>query len=171
MRGCSRRAPRRKRERWGVLFACQDCGACHTNGAQPPGGGGSHGPGGWASERPRGPNTLGAGFMQKGRGAGEPWCPRGTARAHHWPLRARTHTHAQTHDCQQTDEHNAKPGCQFLVSWSSNKTQSMFNASRRLSAEQGERRRHILHPFMKVSSPRQPCRALSRGPAKDRDRR
>ena len=24
----------------GVLFACQDCGACHTNGVQPPGGGG-----------------------------------------------------------------------------------------------------------------------------------
>ena len=48
--------------------------------------------------------------------------------------------------------------------------QSMFNASRRLSAVQGERRRHILHPFMMVSSPRQPRRALSQGPAKDRHR-
>ena len=38
-------------------------------------------------------------------------------------LIARTaHTHTHTHSCQQTDEHNAKSGCQFLVSWSSNKT-------------------------------------------------
>ena len=27
-----------------------------------------------------------------------------------------------THDCQPTDERNPKSGCQFLVSWSSNKT-------------------------------------------------
>ena len=32
------------------------------------------------------------------------------------------HTHTHTHNCQQSDEHNAKSGCQFLVSWSSNKT-------------------------------------------------
>ena len=41
--------------------------------------------------------------------------------------------------------------------------QSMSDANRRLSAVQGERRRHILHPFTTVSSPRQPRRALSQG--------
>ena len=41
--------------------------------------------------------------------------------------------------------------------------QSMSDANRRLSAVQGERKRHILNPFTTVSSPRQPRRALSRG--------
>jgi len=43
-------------------------------------------------------------------------------------------------------------------------------SARRLSAVQGERKRHILHPFTTVSSPRQPRRALSQGPVKDRHR-
>ena len=37
--------------------------------------------------------------------------------------------------------------------------QSMSDANRRLSAVQGERKRHILHPITTVSSPRQPRRA------------
>ena len=36
-----------------------------------------------------------------------------------------THTHTHTHTiCKQTDEqHNAGSECQFLISWSSNKTE------------------------------------------------
>ena len=40
----------------------------------------------------------------------------------HTHTHTRTHTHTHTHSCQQTDEHNAKSGCRFLVSWSSSKT-------------------------------------------------
>ena len=46
--------------------------------------------------------------------------------------------------------------------------QSMSDTNRRLSAVQGERKRHILLPITTVSSPRQPCRALSQGPVKGR---
>ena len=76
---------------------------------------------------------------------------------------------SHTHYCETNGQQLS-----FRVSESSSvghqTRQSMSNANRRLSAVQGERKRHILHPFTTVSSPRQPRRALSQGPVKDRHR-
>ena len=110
-----------------------------------------------------------------------------------WLLHTHTHTHTHTHKDTQTLRHaracarmcrrvdaRARTHCcetngqqvSFRVSESSSvghqTRQSMSDANRRLSAVQGERKRHILHPFTTVSSPRQPRRALSQGPVKDR---
>ena len=76
-------------------------------------------------------------------------------------------THTRTHYCETNGQQLS-----FRVSESSSvghqTRQSMSDANRRLSAAQGERKRHILLPFTTVSSPRQPRRALSQGPVKDR---
>ena len=93
---------------------------------------------------------------------------RNCARLHHTGPRtelARTHTHYCETNGQQLS---------FRVSESSlvghQTRQSMSDANRRLSAVQGERKRHILLPITTVSSPRQPRRALSQGPVKGRNR-
>ena len=69
----------------------------------------------------------------------------------------RKHTHTHTHNLRK---HSKK---RFWLSENPRQLvirqdkQSMSDANRRLSAVQGERRRHILHPFTTVSSPRQPA--------------
>ena len=83
------------------------------------------------------------------------------------PTAPSTHTHTHTHYCETNGQQLS-----FRVSESSSvghqTRQSMSDANRHLSAVQGERKRHILHPFTTVSNPRQPRRALSQGPVKDR---
>ena len=87
----------------------------------------------------------------------------------HTHAHTHTHTHARKHTHTTVNKQTSTTPSLDVNSLSAGHQtrQSMFNTSRRLSAVQGERRRHILHQFMKVSSPRQPRRALNQGPAKE----
>ena len=110
----------------------------------------------WAVPRP--PTSPTALLPGSGTGASPPCrSPRGSAHCPRYPPApeaagggAAPRTHAHTHTIVNK-QRSTTPSQDVNSSSAGHQTrQSMFNASRRLSAVQGGRRRHILHPFMKA---------------------